>query len=97
VTLLFTLALAGSVHADNDLRILTWNVESGGSDPATIAKRLRTFTDYQIIALQEVHADEFKRYGKALGFKAVESKTGGGDRLMILYDSERLALVDYRE
>jgi len=44
-----------------------------------------------------VHADNFKRYRKALGFKAVESKTGGGDRLMILYDSDRLALVDYRE
>ena len=82
--------LRGHTHA-----ILAWNVESGDNDPRTIAKELKELRGYDVYCLCEVHPDSFGIYAEALGeeFGYVKSKTGGGDRQMILYRRSTLNLV----
>ena len=70
------------------IRILAWNVESGGNDPAVIAKQLSEFTEYDVVCLSEVSSDNFQRYADALGerFAPFKGDTGRADRLQILVD-----------
>lgn len=85
----------------DELRVLSWNVESGGSDPEVIAEQLRALNspEFQIIALTEVHPRDFRTYSQALGrrYRYVATVTGGDDRMMILFDNSRLALNSYSE
>ena len=80
------------------LRIVTWNVESGGNDPAEIAQQLVELGRYDIYALQEVHPRNSQRYADAIrddiskSFRFLLSNTGRSDRLMIIFDSDRLEL-----
>ena len=101
-TLALLLALATTASAD-PIRVLSWNVESGGNDPAIIARQLTEFDQADFYCLQEVGARNFGRYGAAIrdahgdGYRFVPSVTGRGDRLLVIYDSERFELVEIRE
>ena len=81
------------------ISILAWNVESGGSDPALIAEQLRALDGYDVYALSEVSPDDFELFAGVFGpgFESVESETGRGDRLQILFDSERFELIRRQE
>jgi endonuclease/exonuclease/phosphatase family metal-dependent hydrolase len=103
-----SLALAAALllvspAAAEPLRIVSWNVESDGNDPAVIAEQLVELGPASIIALQEVHSRNIGRYGNAVqqglarSYRYVSSNTGRSDRLMILYDSSTLDLVEVRE
>ncbi len=85
--------------AAESISLVAWNVESGGSEPAVIAQQLSAFAEYNIIALSEVSPDNFERFcdGAASQFATVNSATGRGDRLQILYDAERFELVRQQE
>lgn len=85
-TLILLYLLAGP--ADSSISILAWNVESGGSDPAVIARQLGEFADQDIIALSEVPSRSFDVFCEGAGakFSMVNSATGRADRLQILYD-----------
>ncbi len=85
--------------ANSDLKILSWNVESGGNSPEVITDQLKAFEDCSIVALQEVRAENESRYAAALGAtrKSLISKSGGGDRLMIVYDRSRIELLSLSE
>ena len=48
------------------LRFLSWNVESGGNDPAVIAEQLAQLGSYDVIALQEVHPSNSRAYLRAV-------------------------------
>ncbi|MDG2384477.1 MAG: hypothetical protein P8N76_22605 [Pirellulaceae bacterium] len=99
-TALLVLGLLGNVvAADDELRIVSWNLDSGGSDPSTIAQQLKTIGTYHLYGLTEVDPGEAERYAKSLGesFAAKLSMAGGPERLMMLYDTDRLALVSSRE
>ena len=80
------------------LRIVSWNVESDGNDPAVIAQQLVELGRYDIYALQEVHPRNYLRYADAIrdgiskSYRYVLSNTGRSDRLMIVFDSDRLKL-----
>ena len=71
---------------DEPLRILAWNIESGGNDPEVIADQLGQLDRCDIYALSEVHAANTRRYllaaREAHGtlYDSFVSVTGGGDR-----------------
>jgi hypothetical protein len=85
--------------------LMGWNVESGGSNPAIIAKQLEAFEGYDIIGLCEVRQQDAAAYAKAAGvgegakgkassdFQYVLSTTGGADRMMIIWDNRRLEKI----
>lgn len=83
----------------NQLRLVAWNVESGGNDPNLIAEQIKYFSDYDVIGLNEVNSKNVEKYVKALGpqFQSFTSKTGGADRLAILFDKTRFELLEQKE
>lgn len=85
--------------ANSDLKILSWNIESDGNSPEVIAKHLKTFNGHSIVALQEVRPENESRYTTALGAtkKSLISNSGRSDRLMIVYDTNRLELLSSSE
>ena len=46
-------ALVSSATGTEPLRVMSWNVESGGSDPATIAKELAELGRHDVFAQSE--------------------------------------------
>lgn len=77
------------------IRIIAWNVESGGSDISVIASQLSKF-DHGIIALSEVTPRAFDAYAEVTGYQSVEGTTGRSDRLQILF-SNRFELIRSEE
>ncbi len=77
------------------LKFLSWNVESEGSDPATIAKQLTELGSYDLIALTEVLPDAAADFCAAFGdnYEYVLSKSGRNDRMMLIYNKSALNLV----
>ncbi|MEM1227516.1 MAG: endonuclease/exonuclease/phosphatase family protein, partial [Planctomycetota bacterium] len=77
------------------IRIVAWNVESGGNDPGIIALQLKQFGPCDVFALSEVSPRSFERYATALGsnYQSIASKSGGGDRLQVLFRSDRFELI----
>ena len=49
-------ALPSQSWAQKRILVLSWNVESGGNDPATITQQLADFEGYDILGLTEVKA-----------------------------------------
>ncbi len=94
-----TPVIAPSATTGFTLRILGWNVESGGNDPRVIATQLSQFSSYGIVALSEVHPNSFAIYKNALGDHgiAVMSESGRGDRLLFLIDSRQFQLIESQE
>lgn len=85
------------VPPSKTISILSWNVESGGNDPDVIADQLRQLGEYDIYCLQEVHSRNFDRYAEATGLVSINSKSGAGDRLQILFDDQRFQLLEQKE
>lgn len=86
----------------DELRLLTWNVESGGNNPDVIADQLAQLAPYDIFGLTEVHPDNTLRYTRAIQkapgtYRHIVSSTGNEDRLMLVYDARRLMLLDTYE
>lgn len=81
------------------MRILAWNVESGGSDPDVIAKQLQTFSDYDIIGLSEVAPQNFDLFQRAAGanFESITGTNRYDDYLQLLYDASRFELIRSKE
>src|SRR5688572_23514501 len=106
------LALWLSPALAEELRILAWNVESGtprpddpseGSDPETIAGQLTQLADYDLVGLSEVRPAAAKQFVDALSagagetFLSVNTATGMDDRLVLVWNSKRLQLLESYE
>lgn len=92
------------------LGILHWNIESGGNHPPLIADQLAEFVTeggYCILALSEVEQNElyesrFSTLGESGRWRTITGESGKNDgrendRLMILFDSSRLKLINTQE
>jgi len=81
------------------LNLVAWNVESGGNDPAVIAKQMNDFSGADVIALNEVGRRNVPLYAASLGnnYKAFVSETGRADHLAILFDAKRFELLEHKE
>lgn len=94
-TLLVFLLTAVSSAEDSGYRILAWNIESDGSDPAVIREQLAKLESYDVVALSETPATQVENLARAVGanHKWIMGQTGHNDRLMIIYDGDRFELV----
>ena len=61
----------------DQLGLLTWNVESGGSDPAVIAEQLAELRGYHIYGLTEVDPAATRQYLAAVSPEDIEDGTYG--------------------
>jgi len=98
---LLPMILGGSL-GQTSLRFVSWNVDSGGSDPSVIIKQLTDLGRYDVYALQEVDPRQVGQYGDAIlqlskSYRHFESLTGRSGRLMIIYDTDKLDNVNYFE
>lgn len=100
------IAVAGVCQqsAAETLRVMGFNVESGGAAPAVVDDLIAVSQDVDLWGLSEVQnaawADLFERAaedGENADFAQVLGTTGGGDRLLIIYDADRFELVRHFE
>jgi endonuclease/exonuclease/phosphatase family metal-dependent hydrolase len=86
-------------HTAAPLAILAWNVESGGADPAVIARQLGELGRYDVYALSEVAPQDINTFAQACGpqFASIHTETGYDDRLQIIFDGKRFELVRQQE
>lgn len=83
----------------NDIRIISWNVQSGEAWTDVIAKQIADFQDIDLWGLSEVPRKAEKVYidaaevGENSGFKGFISEGGRSDRLLIIYNSNRFELI----
>lgn len=83
------LTIFKSGHSGEPIRILAWNIESGGSDTSIILDQLKTqMPEYDLLALSEVPSGDMRRIAEGLSWDYHGSSRGGEDRLMIAW-SER--------
>ena len=90
--------------AATDLTVVGWNVESGGADATTIAGQLAAFDGVDLWGLSEVNDDgdallfeNGAEVGEGSDYARVLGSTGGGDRLLALYDTGRFELLGHGE
>jgi endonuclease/exonuclease/phosphatase family metal-dependent hydrolase len=79
-------------------------VESGGADPDVVAQRIEEIDGCDVWGLSEVNdqrwADTFEaaaEVGENADFQHILGSTGGGDRLLIIYNDDRLELLDFQQ
>ncbi len=84
------------------LQCMIFNVESDDNDPAVIAQRIEAFNGAEVWGLSEVKAENAERYflaaskDEGASFAKILGETGRNDRLMVIYNSERLELIESR-
>lgn len=87
--------LATAVADPGTITLVGWNVESGGALQSVVAERIAAFEGVDIWALSEVlQVDaEAYEYGAAEGegaeYEFLLGTTGGADRLLLIWDTER--------
>ena len=84
------------------IAMLSWNVESDGSEAETICDTLTELNAgdrYDIVALTEVLPENLKKFRIALGmhYKYAYSKSGRNDRMQILFNENRFEKVKHFE
>ena len=89
--------------AARELTVIGYNVESGGAEATVVGGVLESY-DAELWGLSEVRnatdASTFEsaaEVGGNAGYGQVLGTTGGGDRLLILYDEEVLELLSHEE
>jgi hypothetical protein len=103
--LAFAFGFASVVNAqETRLTVVSWNVESGGSQPQTIAQRIRAFQGVDIWGLSEMPDDAAATIfeaaaedGESANFERIVGTTGGADKLAIIYDAGRFEKVRHFE
>lgn len=102
-TLLLLLLSLFATNTIADIKVISWNVESGGASPPIFSRHFADMDDIDFYGLSEVTAswenqlvqnisrDETITYASILG------TTGGADRLQIIYNSDRYDLVSSDE
>ena len=90
-------AVAGSRQGNIplNLKFLSWNVESEGSEPATITKELGELGQYDVITLTEVLPQAAGDFCTAFGdgYNYIMGETGRNDRMMVIYNKQTLKYV----
>jgi endonuclease/exonuclease/phosphatase family metal-dependent hydrolase len=87
------------------LTVVSFNVESGSdTDPAEVAKLIRRLDGVDLWGLSEVQNDaaatvflNAAKSGEGGTFRYFLSRSGGADRLQIIYRSDKLELLETRE
>lgn len=95
---LLIILLVCNTTAAQEFSLLSWNIDSGDSDPAVIKKSLeRMRFSFDIVALCDVPAD-----GRQIGAiysddSVLMSKSGNNSRLLIAWNAPRFTMVEEQE
>jgi hypothetical protein len=101
----FTLSICAAwllfaVVEGGELRLIAWNVESGGADPETVSADITDLDGYDVWGLSEVHDDDAALYAEAAaegewsGVEYVLGTTGGSDRLLIMWNPAKVQFIE---
>ncbi|MBD2059585.1 endonuclease/exonuclease/phosphatase [Oculatella sp. FACHB-28] len=104
VTLISSITISRAASAE-DLTVVSFNVESGGSDPIVMAtQQMAPLDGVDVWGLSEVQNEAWvnaletgAEAGEQADFDSILGTTGGGDRLAILYNSTLLEAVRHEE
>jgi hypothetical protein len=101
---LLTLSFACLTVKAQTVTLVSWNVESGGSDNQTIRQRMASFQGVDLWGLSEVASvsaagvfETGAEDGEQANFDRIVSTTGGEDRLAIIFNANRFRLVRSQE
>lgn len=104
LALLFALPRNSTAFYQPTLTVVSWNVESGDSNPATVAQRIRNMNGCDLWGFSEVDANTMPSAfetaaedGENADFQRILGTTGAGDRLMIVYDADRFEKLGQEE
>ncbi|PCJ56429.1 MAG: endonuclease/exonuclease/phosphatase [Candidatus Hydrogenedentota bacterium] len=93
-------AVTPNVYTENEIRIVTWNIESGGADIAAIADRVSGMEEIDIWGFSEVQNIDWMikletaaETGETDNFEFIPGSTGGTDRLAIVYNTDKFEMV----
>lgn len=79
--------------------MVTWNIQSGQSDPDTIAEQMALFDGVDIWLLQEVNEKETGYYragaedGEGSTYSMVMSSSGDGNHLLTVWNADRFTVL----
>jgi hypothetical protein len=88
------------VHGDEpkSLSILTWNIESPGSNPEVIANQLEELIPFDILALSEVPETSTDMFVTRWGSEAsLVGTSGGQSRLLLAWNPAKLECLNKEE
>jgi len=106
VAIMVGVVVTGSISPSQaeTLRVVGFNVESGGADPNVVDDLIARLQDIDIWGFSEVQNASWAQLfevaaedGEGADFVQVLGTTGGGDRLLIVYDADRFELVQQFE
>ncbi len=100
LTLLLSVAPFFPVKAE-PVTVVGFNVESGGANPAVVDDIVAAAEGVDVWGFSEVQNDDWAELletaaeeGEGTNFERILGSTGGGDRLLIVYDADRLTLLE---
>jgi len=95
------LAPAPTPAGAETLSVVGFNVESGGADPQVVDDIVAAAEGVDAWGFSEVQNDDWAEIfeaaaedGEGADFARILGGTGGGDRLLIVYDADRLTLLE---
>ena len=95
------IAVPSVSSAQESITVVGFNVESGGADPLVVAELVAEMNEIDIWGFSEVQnaewADAFEEAAEsdeAADYVQVLGTTGGGDKLLIVYDADRFDKID---
>jgi len=104
IVLIFFVALTGGALGQARLKVVSWKVESGDSDPQTLTQRVRAFQGVDLWGFSKVQGDAVAaaleaaaEHGENANFDRVLGTTRGGDRLLVVFNSGRFQKVAHFE
>lgn len=92
---------AQTVPSDEPITVVGWNTELNGADVKVIAARIAAFQDVDLWGLVEINRasatptlELAAEEGENADYASVLGASGGGDRMLAIYDTTRFTLVD---
>lgn len=101
--LLLSVITVSASNAAETLKIISWNVETEGSDAEIISKQLSAFPKSDAYLLQEVSGRGLARYASAIrethgqDYKFFVSSFGGPHKLGVIIDQSKLTIRSFSE
>lgn len=83
----------------NSIVVVSWNLESGDIDPGVVSARIGDFENVDLWGFSEVGAQDAETFesgaeiGENANYEGILGTSGGGDRLLIVYDADRFELL----
>ncbi len=96
---LYLFMMSSIIVYGQDIKLVTWNVQSGEATPDTIAEQLTNdFSAVDIFCLLEVPSNSIEKYsnaiaeGESINYAHTYAESGGEDRMIIVYNEDKFKL-----